>query len=81
MGFIVAYAIVITLVFRTVEVRERALVMTTIFLPKVPLFIAGHLLTPLDLGFLSASWTAEESLADLAFALLVYSAGCFGGIL
>lgn len=81
MGFTVAYGIVITLIFRTVEVRERMLVMTTIFLLSVPLFIAGHLLTPLDLGFLSAPWTAEESLVDLAFALLVYSAGFFGGIL
>ena len=44
-------------------------------------FLDPFIDSPLDLGFLSASWTAEESLVDLAFALLVYSAGFFGGIL
>lgn len=77
----VLYASVLTLLFRIIVVRERAALMTVMFLLSVPFFIWGHLGTPPDLWFLPVQLTETSRALDLLFGLVVYFAGFFGGIL
>lgn len=86
-GFLLALAMnfvcfgLITAIFRAREVRGRAALMAQIFLLILPCFVAVHVLSPADLSILPPRLTASSLLVDLAFGLLVYGAGFFGGIL
>jgi hypothetical protein len=51
------------------------------FLSVLPVLLALHLLTPPDLGFLSATMVMPIAWVDMAFAVFLYSVGFFGGIL
>jgi hypothetical protein len=59
--------------------RARALLIA--FLSVLPVLLMAHLLTPLDLGFLPAALVMPIAWADMAFAVFLYSAGFFGGVL
>jgi hypothetical protein len=80
-GTAAVYLGLITLVFRCWRVRARAAVMTRLFLLTLPGFLALHLLTPADLGFLPAGLTEPRPWVDLGFGLLLWAAAFFGGIL
>jgi hypothetical protein len=60
---------------------RRARAMLIAFLSVLPVLVAVHLLTPPDLGFLPAELAMPIAWADMAFAVFLYSAGFFGGIL
>jgi len=75
------YLVVITVLFRTLEIHRRAALMVQVFLSTLPFFIVIHTLTPPDLGFLPSTLTELTWWIDLSFGLLVYFAAFFGGIL
>src|SRR5438132_563254 len=71
-GSILAYCVVITVVLRLGRVRQRALVMTVIFILSLPVFIALCV---------TALASEADPVAEAAFAALLYMAAFFGGIL
>lgn len=77
----VVYLAVITEIFQAWPVRRRAAVMACLFLLTLPFFVAVHMLTPPDLGFLPPGMTESSRWVDLGFGLFVYAAAFFGGIL
>jgi hypothetical protein len=60
---------------------QRARLMLIAFMSVLPLLLAIHLLTPPDLGFLSAEFVMPIAWIDVAFSVFLYSVGFFGGIL
>ena len=60
---------------------QRARLMLIAFLSVLPLLLAIHLLTPPDLGFLSAELVMPIAWVDIVFSVFLYSVGFFGGIL
>src|SRR5262245_40641174 len=80
-GMTLFYFLLVTLLFRFWQIRARAAAMTRLFLATLPAFIALHLLTPPDLGFLSPTLVEPQAVVDLAFALLLWGAAFFGGVL
>jgi hypothetical protein len=75
------YLAVMTLLFRCCRIRARAAAMTRLYVVTLPGFVALHLLTPADLGFLPEDLTEPLPSVDLGFALLLWTAAFFGGIL
>jgi hypothetical protein len=61
--------------------KQRARLMLIAFLSVLPVLLAVHLLTPPNLGFLSAELVMPIAWVDIAFAVFLYSVGFFGGIL
>jgi hypothetical protein len=61
--------------------RRRAGSMLVAFLCVLPVLLAIELLTPPDLGFLRPELVMPIGWIDVAFALFLYAAGFFGGIL
>jgi hypothetical protein len=61
--------------------KRRAGSMLIAFLCLLPVLLMAHLLTPPDLGFLSAKLMMPVAWVDIAFAVFLYSVGFFGGIL
>jgi hypothetical protein len=61
--------------------KQRAKLMLIAFLCVLPVLLVVHLLTPPDLGFLSAELVMPIAGVDLAFAVFLYGVGFFGGIL
>src|SRR5262249_44394277 len=61
--------------------KQRAILMLIAFLSVLPVLLAVHMLTPSDLGFLSAELVIPIAWIDVAFAVFLYSVGFFGGIL
>jgi hypothetical protein len=51
------------------------------FFIVLPLLVVSHLLTPSDLWILAPQLRIRPPALDLAFALFLYAAGFFGGIL
>ena len=70
-----------TLIFRLSRTRTSAKTMLMVFVPVTPVLIAAVLLTPADLGVLPDRLSSPSMLVDLGFALFLYSAGFFGGLL
>jgi hypothetical protein len=60
---------------------EPARVLLRLYLASLPALIAAYVLTPVDLGFLPPQWIAPSAAVELAFAVFLYSAGFFGGLL
>jgi hypothetical protein len=71
----------ISAVLRSGVTSRRARSMLIAFLFLFPMLPLAHLLTPPDLGFLPAELVMPIAWIDLAFAVFLYSAGFFGGIL
>lgn len=71
----------ITAVFRLSTVKRRVATMVGVFLGSAPFFVAVHLWTPPDLGVLPVALAESARALDLAFGLLLFTAGFFGGIL
>jgi hypothetical protein len=61
--------------------QRRARLMLVAFLSVLPVLLAVHLLTPPNLGFLSAELVMPIAWVDIAFAMFLYGVGFFGGIL
>lgn len=72
---------IVTLGFRMRDIQRRAAFMVHIFLATLPLFVVIHVASPSDLGILPVGLSDASPRLDLAFGLLVYLAGFFGGIL
>lgn len=71
-GSILVYCVVITVVLRSGRIRRRAFAMTAIFGLSLPFFI----------GASSRVFASEaDAAAEVAFALLLYTAAFFGGVL
>jgi hypothetical protein len=60
---------------------QRAQLMLILFLGVLLVLLALHLVTPPDLGFLPADLIMPIAWIDVAFAVFLYGAGFFGGIL
>jgi len=76
-----AYFVGITALFRAMEIRSRAAVMTRIFSCSVPLFVAAHLLFLPYLDSVPSSLNTTQRWVSLGFGLLLYCAIFLGGIL
>jgi len=61
--------------------RRPARMMVAIFIAVLPVLLAIHLLTPPGLGFLGAELVMPIGWVDVAFAVFLYTAGFFGGVL
>ena len=61
--------------------QRRARMMVGVFVCVLPVLLAIHLLTPPDLGFLSSALVMPIVWVDVAFAVFLYTAGFFGGVL
>jgi hypothetical protein len=61
--------------------QRRARLLLIVFVSVLPVLLSVHLLTPPGLGFLGAGLVTPIAWVDLAFAVFLYSAGFFGGIL
>lgn len=79
LGCSLLYALLITLIFRTITVRERAAVMFRFFLATVPVYLALYALTPADLGILSPTLVEPRYVPAGLFGLFVHGALFFGG--
>src|SRR4051812_20331150 len=66
---------------RRVSGEAGARALTAAFVAILPALVAGHLLSPPDLGILSSAVQIPISSVDLGFAVFLYTAGFFGGIL
>ena len=73
------YVLLISLLFRVREIRQRAEAMLYLFLATVPLYLAAYALWPADLGFLPASLVEPRATLAGAFGLVVHGALFFGG--
>src|SRR5712691_12446352 len=76
----VVYVLCMTLLFRLIEMRERAMVLLASFVVSLPVFVAAYVLTPVDFGWHPEGLDSPAWL-DLAFGLFLYCAGFFGGVL
>lgn len=72
---------VATAIFRTGRVEQRAGMLLRIFLVCLCALVAGYLLTPDDLHFLSRDAIAPSRPIGLLFCCFLYTAGFFGGVL
>jgi hypothetical protein len=72
---------VVTAVFRLSGAYRTAKTLLLIFLAVAPCLAGLVLLTPADLGFLGAKLVNPSIAVDLGFALFLYTAGFFGGLL
>ncbi|HET8576161.1 MAG TPA: hypothetical protein VFO18_03610 [Methylomirabilota bacterium] len=79
LGCSLLFALLITLIFRTITLRERAAVMLRLFLATVPLYLALYALTPADLGILSPGLVEPRYVPACLFGLFVHGALFFGG--
>jgi hypothetical protein len=70
-----------TMVFRVAGAARSAKTMLLVFLAIVPVLTGLVLLTPPDLGFLPDTLVNPLTAVDLGFALFLYTAGFFGGLL
>jgi hypothetical protein len=80
------FAEVLLLVLVSVGLRlgfteRRARMMLGAFAGVLPVLVAIHFFTPPNLGFLSDELVVPIKWVDLAFALFLYAAGFFGGVL
>jgi hypothetical protein len=66
---------------RSGDTHQRARLMLVVFMAVLPVLLAVQLLTPPDLGFLSAELVMPIAWVDIAFSVFLYSVGFFGGIL
>lgn len=71
----------VTICLRYVKTNNRVRIMGILFVAVLPLLVCVHLITPSDLGFLGAEARLLIPGLDLSFALFLYLAGFFGGIL
>jgi hypothetical protein len=79
LGCSLLYALLITLIFRTVTLQKRAAAMFRLFLATVPLYLALYALTPADLGVLSPGLVEPRYVPACLFGLFVHAALFFGG--
>jgi hypothetical protein len=77
----VSVLVISTVVFRIPSADRSAKTMLLVFLVIVPVLTGLVLLTPADLGFLPATLVNPLIVVDLGFALFLYTAGFFGGLL
>lgn len=66
---------------RSTPTREPARALLGLYLTLLPVLLFAYLLTPADLGFLSPQFIAPSLPIELGFAVFLYSAGFFGGLL
>jgi hypothetical protein len=66
---------------RRTQGRKGVAVLLVSFLTVLPFLVLAHLLTPAGLGILPPKLQIRPPAVDLAFALFLYAAGFFGGIL
>lgn len=66
---------------RRAPAGRGAATLLAVFLAMLPILIVVHLLTPEDLGILPPALQIRPAVLDLGFALFLYAAGFFGGIL
>jgi hypothetical protein len=71
----------LSLWLRSGVTHRRARLMLIVFMSVLPGLLAVQLLTPPDLGFLSAELVMPIAWVDIAFSVFLYSVGFFGGIL
>jgi hypothetical protein len=71
----------VSMCLRSGFAHRRARSMLIAFITVLPALLAIHLLTPPDLGFLHAEYAMAPAGIDIGFAVFLYSAGFFGGIL
>jgi hypothetical protein len=79
LGLVLFAAMSATLRFARPQEPARALL--RLYMASLPVLIVAYLLTPADLGFLPSQWVAPSLWVELAFAVFLYSAGFFGGLL
>jgi hypothetical protein len=70
-----------TVIFRVASAARSAKTMLLVFLIIAPVLTGLVLLTPADLGFLPTMLVSPLTVVDLGFALFLYTAGFFGGLL
>jgi hypothetical protein len=73
--------VISTVMFRVSSANRSAKTMLLVFLVIAPVLAGLVLLTPADLGFLPATLVNPLTIVDLGFALFLYTAGFFGGLL
>ncbi len=61
--------------------REPARTLLGLYLALLPVLAIAYFLTPADLGFLSPQFVAPSLPVEFGFAVFLYSAGFFGGLL
>ena len=66
---------------RRVSAGKGAATLLAAFLAVLPFLVVAYLLTPANLWFLSPALQIRPAILELAFALFLYAAGFFGGIL
>lgn len=71
----------VSALLRAGRTQRRARLLLIVFAAVLPVLLSVHLLTPPDLGFLGAGLVTPIAWIDLAFAIFLYGAGFFGGIL
>jgi hypothetical protein len=71
----------VTVSLRHIKTNNRVRILGILFGAVLPLLICVHLITPSNLGFLGAGAQLSTPGLDLLFALFLYLAGFFGGIL
>ena len=70
-----------TMCLRQSRSPNRARMLVILYLAVLGLLILAHEITPFDLGFLGKDAVVSNSNLDLLFAIALYTAGFFGGIL
>ena len=76
-----AVFVIATTLFRLFRADRMAKTLLLIFLVVAPCLAGLVLLTPPDMGFLPAQLVNPWITVDLGFALFLYTAGFFGGVL
>jgi len=71
--------VAITVLFRLVEVRRRAVAMLRVFLVTIPIYLVAYALTPADLWWLPGWLVEPRAFLCAAFGLFVHAALFFGG--
>jgi hypothetical protein len=80
-AFSIVLLIALTLVFRAVTIQKRAVALLWAWIATVPALAAVYILTSPSLGFLPPSLIDSPAWTGLTFAVLLYFAAFFGGIL
>jgi hypothetical protein len=75
------YVVVLTVIFRTLNIKRRAAAMIRLFIVGAAVLVFVFAATPSNLGFLPQSLVAAQAWADLSVGLLVYCACVLGGVL
>jgi hypothetical protein len=70
-----------SIAFKLTETGSRARLLLKVYLAVLVVLIVVHLSTPADLGFLPSALVTPIEWVDLGFAVFLFAAGFFGGVL